>query len=107
MSPCVHVNGLHKDPNFLLLIPHRDARTAARIRIYTAKLVCCVFKPVRSIEGPAIAPAISARHLAVLARPPKAAIASSTEGMCQQMCQEISHIEVFPSKLQTLHHDLS
>lgn len=31
-----------------------------------AKLLCCVSTPVRSIEGPAIAPANKALHLAVL-----------------------------------------
>lgn len=66
MSPCDQVRGLQICPNRLLFIPQRDAKTAARIRMYIAKLVCCVFGPVRSMEGPAIAPANRALHLAVL-----------------------------------------
>lgn len=65
-SPCFQVSGLQIEPNRLLLMPHRDARTAARINIYTAKLVCCVFGPVRSIDGPATNPANRALHFAVL-----------------------------------------
>lgn len=53
-------------PNRLLLIPQRDANTAARMKIYNAKLLCCVFNPVSSMEGPAIPPANNALHLAVL-----------------------------------------
>lgn len=71
MSPCDQVKGLQRCPNFLLFIPQRDARTAARMRMYIAKLVCCVFGPVRSIDGPASAPANSALHPAVLNRPEK------------------------------------
>lgn len=66
MSPCDQVRGLQIRPNRLLFIPQRDAKTAARIRMYIAKLGCCVFSPVRSIEGPAIAPANRDLHLAVL-----------------------------------------
>eukprot|EP00268_Persea_americana_P008411 TRINITY_DN13251_c0_g1_i4.p1 TRINITY_DN13251_c0_g1~~TRINITY_DN13251_c0_g1_i4.p1 ORF type:complete len:124 (-),score=3.64 TRINITY_DN13251_c0_g1_i4:2622-2993(-) len=66
ISPCDQVKGLQICPNRLLFIPQRDARTAARISIYMAKLVCCVFGPVKSIEGPAIAPANKDLHLAVL-----------------------------------------
>lgn len=56
-SPWDQVNGLQKPPNRWLLIPQRDASTVARIRMYIAKLVCCVFGPVKSIDGPAIRPA--------------------------------------------------
>jgi hypothetical protein len=66
MSPCDQVKGLQIFPNLLLFIPQRDARTAARIRMYIAKLVCCVPGPVKSIEGPAINPANNDLHLAVL-----------------------------------------
>lgn len=66
ISPCDQVKGLQICPNRLLFIPQRDARTAARISMYMAKLVCCVFGPVNSIEGPAIAPANRDLHLAVL-----------------------------------------
>jgi hypothetical protein len=65
-SPCFQVRGLQIFPNRLLLIPHRDANTAARISMYMAKLVCCVFGPVRSIDGPAINPANKDLHFAVL-----------------------------------------
>lgn len=66
MSPCDHVRGLQICPNRLLFIPHREAKTAARRSMYIAKLVCCVFNPVSSIEGPATAPATRALHRAVL-----------------------------------------
>lgn len=66
MSPCFQVSGLQTRPNRLLLIPQRAANTAARMNMYMAKLLCCVFGPVRSIEGPAIKPANKALHLAVL-----------------------------------------
>lgn len=66
MSPWDQVKGLQMFPNRLLFTPHRDARTEARIRMYIAMLVCCVVRPVKSIEGPAIAPATSALQLAVL-----------------------------------------
>lgn len=33
MSPCAQVRGLQIPPNRLLLIPQRDANTAARIRM--------------------------------------------------------------------------
>lgn len=33
MSPCFHVRGLQILPNRLLLIPQRDAKTAARMRM--------------------------------------------------------------------------
>jgi hypothetical protein len=36
------------------------------MRMYIAKLVCCVPGPVRSIEGPAINPDSNDLHLAVL-----------------------------------------
>ena len=66
MSPWAQVSGLQIRPNRLLFMPQRDANTAARISMYMAKLVCCVFSPVRSIEGPATAPATKALHFAVL-----------------------------------------
>ncbi|RWW04858.1 hypothetical protein GW17_00031896 [Ensete ventricosum] len=66
MSPYDQVNGLQTPPNSLLFIPQRDASTPARIRMYIAKLVCCLFGPVKSIDGPAINPASKDRHPAVL-----------------------------------------
>lgn len=39
-SPCDQVKGLQIFPKRLLFIPQRDASTAARIRMYIAKLVC-------------------------------------------------------------------
>lgn len=66
MSPCFQVRGLHSFPNRLLLIPQRDANTAARMSMYMAKLLCCVLCPVRSMEGPATSPATNALHFAVL-----------------------------------------
>lgn len=66
ISPCDQVKGLQIEPNRLLLIPHREAKTAARIKIYMAKLLCWVFGPVKSIEGPAIAPAKKDLQVAVL-----------------------------------------
>ena len=65
-SPCVQVRGLQTLPNRLLLIPQRDAKTEALIKIYKARLVCWDFTPVKSIDGPATAPAKSALHFAVL-----------------------------------------
>lgn len=79
MSPCFQVRGLHSFPNRLLLIPQRDANTAARMSMYMAKLLCCVLCPVRSMEGPATSPATNALHFAVLLCPPSSPIISSTE----------------------------
>jgi hypothetical protein len=51
MSPCDQVKGLQIFPNLLLFIPQRDARTAARIRMYIAKLVCCVPGPLTAPDA--------------------------------------------------------
>lgn len=66
MSPWDQVNGLQTPPKRWLFIPQRDASTAARMRMYIAKLVCCVFGPVKSSDGPATNPAIRDLQPAVL-----------------------------------------